>query len=139
MKHWHFYDPESGLFSTATFSSNDPDMLDANTPSGMHALEGEFDFLSQRVNPETGEVIDYQPPQPSEEHEWNADIKRWVLKSSIIARNQRRVAAKSSIEQLEAKQMRAMRELALDPNNEPAKNRIAAIDAEIADLRKDLA
>jgi hypothetical protein len=34
----------------------------------------------------TGKVVDYQPPQPSDDHEWNHVIKRWQLNHAALER-----------------------------------------------------
>lgn len=46
------------------------------------AIEGTYDHLSQRVDLETGDVVDWQPPRPVgdeyTDHEWDTGTKRWV-------------------------------------------------------------
>ena len=88
MSEWTFYAPESGLFVGRAFSGPREDLA-ANTPSGLKAIEGRFDHLSQRVDFATGKVVDYQPPAPPdtefEVFEWNAEVKRWLSKPTTAA------------------------------------------------------
>jgi hypothetical protein len=49
-------------------------------------------------------VIDYQPAQPSEDHEWNADTKRWGLSAAAQAKAAAAAATKARIAQLRAQQ-----------------------------------
>lgn len=136
-RHWHFYDLETGRLLGKTLSGPDASVLASNTPAGAGAVEGHYDPLSQRVELATGAVIDYQPPQPSEDHEW-VD-RRWRLKKDAAAREIRRRAARKAIDAVEWKQARAVREALISvlPDG-PAKQRLQQIDDEIATLRSDL-
>lgn len=95
MSEWSFYDPETGLFDGRRFSGSQR-MLEANTPAGRCARAGAFDHLSQRIDLDTDEVTDYQPPAPPdtefETFGWDADIKRWVGAPTVAA-HWRRVRA----------------------------------------------
>jgi hypothetical protein len=84
----------------------------------------------------TAHVIDYQPPAPSADYEWNADTKRWQLNAATTAKAQARTAALATIATLDTQSIRAMREHALGFPG--AQERVAAIDARIAELRKSL-
>lgn len=129
------YSTETGLFTGVIIAVHD-DLLDANTPSGHAALIGRYDNLSQRVDIASGEVIDYQPPAPSADHEWNADTKRWQLAAAAQSKIDNHNAAMTGIARLEAAQHRAVRELAL--GRPAAAERLMAIDAEIVSLRSQL-
>jgi hypothetical protein len=108
-----FYDPETGIFTGRQFRGAFR-ILEANTPAGMKALIGRYDHRTQRVDVETGKVVVYAaPPDPVENR--NRD--------------------RASIRALEATQLRAMRELMLDPGNTDARRRLVEIDAEILGLR----
>lgn len=135
MKCWSFYRISDGLFTGETFTSSTGLGVDENTPDGCAAIEGIFDYLSQRVDINTGHVVDYQPPRPDEDHIWNAETRRWVLKPEIEERRVRVEAALIQIEQLEKHQQRAIREAFLDPNDEEARARVVDIDTEISQLR----
>jgi hypothetical protein len=136
-KTWSFYDA-TGLFVGRTFTGPSEN-LEMNTPQGHAAMEGVHDHLSRRVDLETGETVDWQPPQPSADHVWNADTKRWQLHQAVQDKLVRRQAAVGRIAALEALQARPLRELARDPSSAEARKRLAAIEAEIAALRIDLA
>lgn len=77
------YDPATGLFTGQTVSG-----VLAN-PSGLAAIPGVFDHLSQRVNLETGQIEDYQPDAPADDDlrtwDWDAQIKRWVATPTLAA------------------------------------------------------
>lgn len=132
---WSFYDLETGLFSGRTFSG--PQGCKENTPIGHGAHEGQVDHLSQRKDLNTGALVDYQPPQPSPDHEWSADQKRWQLSTAAQQRLIARELALARIAVLEASQHRAIRESALAYDG--AKARLQAIDDEIVKLRVTLA
>lgn len=129
------YSEETGLFTGVIVAVHD-ELLDANTPIGCKTLIGRYDHLSQRVDVASGTVVDYQPPQPSTDHEWNADTKRWQLTAAAQSKIDGHTAALAQIAALEAKGARCVRELALGQAG--AADRVAAIDAEIAALRPAL-
>ncbi|MBX5462033.1 MAG: hypothetical protein IRZ28_13210 [Steroidobacteraceae bacterium] len=135
---WSAGDPTTGAISPRRVTSSDPEVIRFNTPAGCVAIEGVFDPLSQRVDLETKQVVDWQPPQPSADHEWNSETRRWVKRVEVIASEVKRAQARAQIEALEVKQMRPLRELLVDPNDTGARARLQSIDAEIAALRRDL-
>jgi hypothetical protein len=145
MKHFHFYHAETGLFHGDALVVNSDDgegrnagghqkMALANCPPGHKPIEGHYDPLSQRVNVTTGAVEDYQPAQPSPDHEWDAAVKRWQLLPEVAQRQEARRAALAQIARLEAQAARTIREAVLTGNHD----RLAALDAQIAALRKSL-
>lgn len=139
MKRYGFYHRETGLLANVVFSTDDENaMLANNTPADHIAIEGHHDSLSKRVDIATGQVIDYQPPAPSADHEWNAETKRWQLNAAVTAKAQARAAALAAIAILEGQSMRPMRELALGIGILGARSRLAAINSQIASLRKSL-
>lgn len=78
---WSFYNPADGSFTGGSFSGPAA-YLAANIPEGCAAIEGQHDHLCKRVDLETGEVVDWQPPAPADSadctHEWSAEARRWV-------------------------------------------------------------
>lgn len=131
---WSFYDPASGMFVGRTFSGH-PSMLKANTPAGLLAIEGAHDHLSQRVDLETGEVVDYQPPSPGPDYEWFN--RRWILSAAAAAREATRRETLSEIAELERRQPRVIREVMLGVDPE-ATARLAKIESDIVALRAKL-
>lgn len=119
MKTWSFYDPSTGRFVKRTWSGPLTD-LDANTPSGCAVIDGKYDDLSQRVDLKTGEVVDYQPPQPSSEHEWQENVAngrpRWVLNAEAIDAKIKDAAARDALKALDEKRVRALSELYENPD-----------------------
>ncbi len=83
-------------------------------------------------------VVDYQPPAPSADHEWNAETKRWEISAAVQERQQRRQGALQSIAALEARQLRPVRELLRNPSDIAARARLDSIEEQIAALREQL-
>jgi len=141
MKTYSFYDAQTGLFVGKTFSSNDEqhdtrrDPVKAHTPEGLQSNRRYSRSLVKEGRSATGEVVDYQPVQPSPEHEWNSDTKRWVVSAAAADRTRKRTAALARIAALEAAQHRPLRELALNPQNADARKGLETIDSEIGGLR----
>src|SRR5690606_34596661 len=115
---WFFYSLADGRFDGRSVSCPES-VLDLNIPEGYGAREDVTDWLSQRVDLETGQIVDYVPPQPSDDHEWIHDdaegnrVRRWLLKPEVAERRARKAAALKRIMELEAKLPRAMTERAL--------------------------
>ena len=110
--HVHIYSLETGLFTgqahhtNAKHASAIAAFIDASTPPGHGAYVGKYvDYLSKKVDVQTGLLVEYQPPQPSRKHTWNPEAKRWQIKN----REQREVAM-ARIAQLESSTHRAVRE-----------------------------
>jgi hypothetical protein len=131
-----YYDNVTGLFNGDQVIVSDNAAIESHTPAGHTAIDGHYDSLSQRIDLATGQVVDYQPPPPSPDHEWNVESKRWELSAAIATKQAARSSALLAIGQLEAKGIRAMRELALSVPG--AVDRLRSIDDQIAALRADL-
>lgn len=100
--------------------------LDANVPEGCAAVPGRYDGQSQRIDPETEQAVDWQPPQPSADYEWVG--RRWVPNSEAL---RKRVALRE-IRRLERdEQPRAVREAVLGLGRE----RLEQIQDRIEELR----
>ncbi|HEY0684772.1 MAG TPA: hypothetical protein VGD45_20715 [Steroidobacter sp.] len=118
----HFYDEITGIFTGSTITVSTPSvvrMVAANTQPGQRAFVGQADPLSQRVDPQTGDLVDYQPPAPDDDHEWVIEDEhgnrrhRWVLKAEAVERQTRKAAATARIAELGRKTERATREFLL--------------------------
>lgn len=133
-KQWSFYHRISGQLADFRYSGSS---LERNTPPDHVAIEGALDHLSQRVDVTTGSVVDYQPPQPSPDHEWNATAKRWRKKAEAVRRQSLRDNARATIDAIESKQGRAMREALLEllPVGSEARKSLQQIEDEIAPHR----
>lgn len=83
MNTYSIYCTRTGLFTGATIICA-AQHLAANVPAGHSCMLGRYDHLSQRIDVETGRVIDYQPPRPSERHEWDPATKRWVYRPTPL-------------------------------------------------------
>lgn len=133
-----FYDLTTGLFTGAGFECSGSDFaaaLKSNTPIGCGSMEGSFDYLSQRVDLERKQVVDYRPPHPSPDHEWNPGTKRWQLKPEVQAAIAADGEARAAIANHEQLSLRAIRELLLDPENAEALVRLQQLERAIADAR----
>jgi hypothetical protein len=133
MKGYSFYHRETGAIHNKKFSTDAVSLLALNTPPGHIAIDGHHDHLSKRVDVATGEIIEYQPPAPSADHEWNAETKRWQPTAAAADLASKRTSAAARIRSLEASQNRAVREHLLGAPAAAA--RLKAIDAEITSLR----
>jgi hypothetical protein len=132
-----FYHKVTGLFHARHLMSSDAKAIVLNTPRDHIAMDGDhFDRLSQRVDINTGKVVDQLPAQPSADHEWNATDRRWQLKPEVVAKEETRRHALLRIKQLEMMGLRSLRELAL--GEAKAVDRLKALDTEIATLRESL-
>lgn len=128
---WSFYDPATGELTGRTFSGPES-LLEVNTPNGHAAVEGCHDRLARRVDLATGDVVPWQPPQPTADHEWHAELERWVLNAAAV----KRLGTLDRIVELERSQHRAMREAVL--GSATARDRLLEIDQAIAALRSQL-
>ena len=143
-KSFSFYHSETGLFHGSHFRTNCGDeagcaaVVKLNTPPDHLAIEGHHDPVSKRVDLATSTVVDYQPPQPDADHEWNSETKRWQLNAATLERQQKRAAAASRIAQLAEPERHLMRCLMLNPADAAARAALAAIDAEVAELSKTI-
>jgi hypothetical protein len=122
MKTWHFYDSATGLFTgrNVSYSADIPgidEFVASKVPAGQVAIVASaLDWESSRVDLLTGEVVAYQPPAPDDDHEWNAQRLRWVLKPAALDRLRAEAEAASTVQEEEAGAVRAMRELLLSPD-----------------------
>lgn len=126
MKTWHFYDLATGIFTGRSFGPTEDGCVNGSCFPGEGAKCDVAGWESQRVDVETDQVVDYQPPAPDADHEWIHDdaqgnrVRRWVLKPDAVERRNRRSMAIARIAELERKQERAMREhlLGISPTEE---------------------
>jgi hypothetical protein len=118
---WSFYDPETGLFSAKKFSapSSRADAIALNTPPGLVAIEGEFDFRRHRFDLESGSVVD--DPELSVDHERRTNDDR------------ERSDALAQIKELEERQHRRVREILSREHPE-----LAEIETQIEERRQRL-
>lgn len=136
------YSLATGLFTGRQIDAW-PELLEANLRPGEAWMEGAHDHLSSRVDLATGQVIDWQPPAPADTdlatHHWDAEIRRWVAEPTAKAmRLQKRARITALIRTAEQAADRPLRELLLDPTNTVARDRLTAINAEVAALRASM-
>ena len=105
-REWHIYRLADGALTGQSLwvEEGDDQVLSSNTPTGCGAVTGVTDWQAQRVDLETLEVVDWQPPAPANDElrtwSWSADVRRWVstptvaaLASLVRAERDRRLAA----------------------------------------------
>lgn len=88
---WSFVRPD-GSFTGESFEG-DPAVMALNVPEGCTPVEGRHDHLCRRVDVETGEIVDWQPPRPAgDEHtgyRWDDGIRRWVAVDTLAGRKRK--------------------------------------------------
>ena len=151
-----FFHKETGMFNGNHMIVSDDSVLALNTPPDHIVIDGHHDPLSKRVDlaapPElvddinqygvimgkriVHKVVDYVPPQPSVDHEWNAATKRWALNAATVAKAQRGATAASRIAQLVEGQHHWTRRHIL--GDKTALEQLREIDDLIAVLSADL-
>jgi len=136
IKTFSLYEAATGLFTGKRLHCDDDGLLAVRLPAGTLAMEGAFDHRRQRMDLATGAVVAYRPPAPSADHEWDDIGKRWQVKAARATEG-RSAVIYARIQALEATQGRAVREATL--GDAAAMKRLKEIDAEINDLRKELA
>ena len=138
MRTWHFYRLTDGHLVGRSFSASSDRDLARNTPAGCGAVEGVSHPHAQRVV--NGELIDWQPAQPDDEHEWDTRSRRWVQRREVREAELAAAKAQTEIDAAELASLRAMRELLIStaPDSE-AKARLIQADEAIAELRPLLA
>lgn len=136
MKTFSFYSAQTGEFIRGDLTVpawESDEAIAANTPAGLVAIEGRFSPETHVFDIATGRVLERRASAPSSEHEWDEELQRWRPNAAALARRLSRELAIARIAELEAKQPRALREVALgDPD---ARRRLQAIEDEIASLR----
>lgn len=136
-KNFTLYDRKTGMLVPSRFFG-DPALHETQQHG---SIDGHLDALSQRVDV-SGErpiVVQYQPPQPSDDHEWNPTTKRWQLNAAAQSRLDAVTTAKTRLAALMEPERHLMRQLILDPANAAARQSLQAIDAEINQLQGLLA
>lgn len=131
-KNFTLYDRATGMFTPSYYFGNPA----LHETEGFAAMEGHHDHLSRKVDPATGEVVDHQPPQPDDRHEWDGTAKRWVPNAATRAHQSALLAAVTRTAELEAPERHLVRRLTLDPSDAEARRALAAIDDELARLNK---
>lgn len=153
MRAWYFYDLKTGLFTGRRFKTKKRREyalrdLEMSTPKGYGAIEGDnIDWRSQKVDINTGQIVDYVPPRPDTDHQWDAKTRRWQKPQDWIERSSRRMQTLDQMKRLEANELRPIREIVLaladavlasHSDTEEARTRLASIESQIIELRSRL-
>ena len=109
MRRFHYYHQDTGALYDGAFVVNSPHPeadAAANAPPDHLPIEGTFDHMSQKIDVTTRQPVDWQPPAPSEHHEWDVAARRWRLSAAATERQAKRAAAMAEIARLEAGMLR---------------------------------
>jgi len=141
-----FYHHETGILHRNHLVTSDDALVSKNTPADHEPIEvpdgRRFDHLSQRVDvaqlrggehATAAHLVDYQPPQPSADHEWNASTKRWQLSAAAQAAAAASAAARARKAELIESQHDLVRRAVLGDMD--AKRQLTAIEDEILALK----
>jgi hypothetical protein len=114
---WSFADL-SGRFTGRRFTGQE-ERLAANTPTGEIPVLGEHDPIGARYEVSSGRVVVYADPRA-----------RQLTEESM------RASAAAALEVLDGRAQRALREIAINPNDEAARQRLLHIEEQAAPLRE---
>jgi hypothetical protein len=104
-----FFDAGTGLWTGVRFSGSEADIA-LNAPAGSVPVAAvEFPW-AMRLDADTGTLVDYKPPAPSPDHDWNAQERRWVVRPAVLQQQSAKRAALEEITRLELSQLRLQRE-----------------------------
>lgn len=93
----YYYDLTTGIFSGQSRTGPN-EWLDAHIPEGVGVWIEPVDHLSQRLDLETGLIVDYQPPAPAGDEftqfAWDTTVRRWQASATLagkwrVVRNER--------------------------------------------------
>lgn len=131
-KNFTLYDRATGMFRPSHYFGNPA----LHETEDLAHMEGHFDALSQRVDISQAAVVDYQPSQPSADHEWDGKSRRWVPNAAMAARHSAFQAARTRIVDSALEERHLMRRLVLDPSDSDARRALTALDDELTRLNK---
>lgn len=117
MPTWSFADPATGEFTGGRFAGPD-DLLEVNTPAGLLAVLGEHDPLAARVEVSTGEVVPFVSPH-----------------AGRLAREAEEDAVQQRLAEIDLRALRSLRELAINPNDHQARERLLEHERQAERLR----
>lgn len=108
-----FYRLADGRFTGDGYIGTD---VAPNTPEGCAAALDVTDWQSQRVDLQTRQVVDWQPPAPADDAlrswAWDADVRRWVATPTLAALRAEAIGpVQAEIDSEERRQDRPLREL----------------------------
>lgn len=134
MKAFSIYDLATGILTGEVIHATAA-LAAANTPAGMGLVEGEHDHLAVMLDVSSGALTARTvSPEGDLHHQWawDATAQRWqrvpsAARQAQLAQQER----ERTVQQLEASQARALRALAIDPNDQVARERLQQIEAAI--------
>lgn len=136
MTGWSIYSLATGEI-LRTYQGPQRMLAQQYNPSVEGAVDGVFDGRAFRVRLETGQPEPYRPPQPEPDAIWDDVLLAWTPPAAVQEAAAIRTRALAQIRVLEGRQARAVREAAL--GHPGALERLAAIDAQIEEMRRLLA
>jgi hypothetical protein len=132
---WSEYQATTGEFTGRVVEHNIPG-LSLPQRDGAAWVAGEYHADTHKV--ENGIIVARRAPQPSLDHQWDEEIQRWVLRPEVIAKQLGVAAIKAHMAGIDAKKIRPLGALLIDPSNESERAVLAQLEAELAALRQEL-
>jgi hypothetical protein len=127
-----FYDKDTGILADYHLTASDEKGVELNTPPNHMAINGHHNPLTERVDVETGKIVDHTPPLDS------IDINEKKRQDRIQAR-QPRLKAMTQISVLETKLARLNTQYLLsDQQDTSVYSQLALIESQIIELEKIL-
>ena len=78
-KVWTLYALATGMLGSCTLECKESELV---LPEGVGAVEGAYDWHHQKVDLETGEVVEYIPPAPEgdalTQYVWDVGLRTWL-------------------------------------------------------------
>lgn len=113
MRTWWSYRKTDGIFTGAMHSADTFQEIAGNESGDIGLIAGVSDWQSQRVNLLTRELVEYQPPLPDADHEWDPQAKRVIVKVDVSVRRAKKRRGQDDVDALDRKTIRTVRELVI--------------------------
>lgn len=130
MNVWSVFTLADGMFTGVTLCGLSEEHARASAGPGCDIRAGDFDHLSQRVDLESGGVVDYMPECPGADYEFIE--RRWSMTPAAAARQRRVTQINAELAAIDLKLIRALGELADDGYLEPVDK--SKLRARVTDL-----
>lgn len=107
-------------------------LVELQVHDGEAVYDGVLHLNCMRIDLATGQPVPFVPRAPAADFVWDSQQRIHVLSE----KGEKKQRAQAEVDQLERKQQRALREFALGRTD--ARDKLQAIEDEIAEKRKDL-
>lgn len=139
MKWFAVFDQQTGRIARS--GSCAPEDLGSQAMDGESVAEvgGPINAACQRIDPESGQVVAYQPPKPDATHlsDWEWSGVRWISAPTLEGVRASAVATlRARIRSIEENTDRALRQLVIEAPGHPGAARMQAIEDAVEPLRE---